>query len=136
MISIFGDEFMPRRATKGSAGYDFRMPEECTIDVGETVVVDSGIKLEEGDLGIDEVMLLFPRSSLGIKYGLKLKNSVGVIDSDYLGTIKIALITDKKLTLSKGEKVMQGVIVKFGLIPNEDKPITMRTGGVGSTGRM
>ena len=77
-----------------------------------------------------------PRSSLGIKYGLRLKNTIGVIDADYRDTIKIALTTDETATLMYGEKVMQGVIVKFGLIPNEVKPDTKRSGGLGSTGRM
>ena len=129
-------ELMPRRATEHSAGYDFRMPYEVTIGAGHTVVIDSGISLEEGDLGIDEVMLLMPRSSLGIRYGLRLKNTIGVIDADYRDTIKIALTTDDPVTLAYGEKVMQGVIVKFGLIPNEVKPDTKRIGGLGSTGRM
>ena len=127
---------MPKRATEHSAGYDFRMPYEVTIGAGQTVVIDSGVSLEEGDLGIDEVMLLMPRSSLGIKYGLRLKNTIGVIDADYRDTIKIALTTDETVTLMYGEKIMQGVIVKFGLIPNEVKPDTKRSGGLGSTGRM
>lgn len=136
MISTMGNNLMPRRATKHSAGYDFKMPCETTIEPGQTVVIDSGICLEEGDLNIDEVMLLLPRSSLGIKYGLRLKNTVGVIDADYRDTIKIALVTDKKLTLIRGEKVMQGVIVKFGLIPQEIKPEAERKGGLGSTGKL
>ena len=49
---------------------------------------------------------------------------------------RIALTTDETVTLLHGEKIMQGIIVKFGLIPNETKPDAKRTGGVGSTGRM
>lgn len=136
MISKFGDEYMPRRATVGSAGYDFYMPYDVTIHPGETVVVDSGIALEDGDLAMDEVMCLFPRSSLGIQFGLRLKNVTGIIDSDYRDTIKIALTTDVECSIDCGQRVMQGIIFKFGLIPHEIPPKKARSGGLGSTGRV
>lgn len=135
MKSNYGHDLLPRRATKYSAGYDFKMPYEVTIGAGQTVVIDSGISLEEGDLKFDEVMLLMPRSSLGIKYGVRLRNTIGVIDADYRDTIKIALVADSPVTLLRGEKVMQGIITKFGLIPQEIKPESERKGGLGSTGR-
>ena len=134
MISKFGEDFMPRRATPGSAGYDFYMPYDVTIHPGSTVVIDSGVSLEDGDLATNEVMCLFPRSSLGIQFGLRLKNTTGIIDSDYRDTIKIALTTDVKCTIQPGQRVMQGIIFKFGLIPNEIAPTTSRVGGIGSTG--
>lgn len=135
MKSKYGHDLMPRRATKHSAGYDFKMPHELTIHPGQTVIVDSGISLDEGDLAQNAVMLLFPRSSLGIKYGLRLSNTTGVIDADYRDTIKIALETRKSVTLIRGEKVMQGVIVRFDLLPQEIVPEAERKGGLGSTGR-
>lgn len=138
MISKYGEEFLPRRATKGSCGYDFKIPYDVTIQPGQTVIVDSGIQLEDGDLGEDYYLELVVRSSLGIKRALTLANTVGIIDSDYRDTIKIALTTtrDTPIIINCGERVMQGIIHKYYLFPNEIKPEAERTGGVGSTGRM
>ena len=135
MKSRFGDKYIPRRATPGSAGYDFYTPQTVTIVPGETVMIDSGISLEDGDIGDDEVLCLYPRSSLGIKYGIRLRNVVGIIDSDYRQTIKIPLTSDVKCTIEAGDRVVQGIVVKYGLINNEIEPTEERVGGIGSTGK-
>lgn len=71
------------RATDGSAGYDLYAD---NVDMG-TLVYGTGIHVQipEGWVG-----LVYPRSSSGLK-GMKLKNTVGVIDSDYRGEIKLAI---------------------------------------------
>ena len=71
---------LPRRATSGSAGYDFFAPFDLTVHPGETVTVPTGVRvwMEEG-----WVLKLYPRSGLGFKYRLQLNNTVGIIDSDY-----------------------------------------------------
>ena len=140
MKSDFGDEYLPKRATKGSAGYDFFSPVkmDCgpvNVGIAGYNIIDTGIHLEEGDLKEDEVMLIFPRSSYGFKYGFHLANTVGVIDSDYRDSIKVAFAIDHNLlNIRKGDRIAQGVIVKFGKLPNEIAPTDERTGGVGSTG--
>ena len=70
---------LPKRATAGSAGYDFVSPVEVTVEPGETALIPTGIRAE---MDPGWVLLLFPRSSLGFKYSLRLANTVGVIDSD------------------------------------------------------
>ena len=74
---------IPRRSTRGSAGYNFYLPYSIIIEPGEGVTVSTGIrcKMQEGF-----VLLIYPRSSMGIKFGLSLANTVGVIDSDYYGS--------------------------------------------------
>ena len=71
---------LPKRATKGSAGYDFFTPYPITIAPGETVKIPTGIRvwMEE-----EWVLKCYPRSGLGFKYRLQLNNTVGIIDSDY-----------------------------------------------------
>ena len=73
----------PKRATSGSAGYDFYAPCGISLKPGETVKVLTGIRAR-----IDEgwVLTLYPRSGLGFRYRLQLNNTVGVIDSDYYGS--------------------------------------------------
>lgn len=126
---------LPRRSTKHSAGYDFYLPHDLDVVAGEQVIVDTGIALEDGDLSHDEVMLLFPRSSLGMKYGFRFLNSVGVIDSDYRDTIKAGITVSKDMHLKKGDRFMQGIIFTFCKMYKEIEPQNERVGGIGSTGR-
>ena len=87
-----------------------------------------------------EVLLLYVRSSVGIKKGLVLANGTGVIDADYYynesndGNICLALRneTDTDITLKAGERVMQGVFVPY-LVADDDTTTETRTGGIGST---
>ena len=72
---------LPRRATAGSAGYDFVSPLEVTIPAGGTVLIPTGIRAE---MDPGWVLMLFPRSSLGFKFALRLSNTVGIIDSRYI----------------------------------------------------
>lgn len=129
---------LPKRATSGSAGYDFYTPAEFTIQPGETVKIPTGIraKMEEG-----WVLQIFPRSSLGFKYRLQLNNTVGIIDSDYFnsdneGHIFIKVTNDttegKTIELAAGAGFAQGIFLPFG-ITVEDDCTAQRNGGFGST---
>ena len=71
---------LPTRATKGSAGYDFKTPYGFDIMAGKPRIIPTGIrcKIEDG-----WVLQMYPRSGLGFKHGVALYNTVGVIDSDY-----------------------------------------------------
>ena len=71
---------LPRRATSGSAGYDFFAPVGFELPAGGSIKIPTGVRalIEEG-----WVLTLYPRSSLGFKFRFQLDNSVGVIDSDY-----------------------------------------------------
>ena len=127
---------MPRRATAGSAGYDFYVPATLTLDPGETVKVPTRMRcrIEPG-----WVLMLFPRSGLGFKYRLRLDNTVGVIDADYFGAkneghifIKLTNEGTRLLTLNAGEAFAQGVFLPFG-ITEDDAASEARVGGFGST---
>ncbi len=129
---------LPKRATMGSAGYDFYAPASFTLAPGETVKVPTGIRanIENG-----WVLMIFPRSGLGFKYRLQLDNTVGVIDSDYFGAkneghIFVKITNDgktgKTLTVNKGEAFCQGVFLPFG-ITEDDAAEGIREGGFGST---
>ena len=127
---------LPKRATSGSAGYDFFAPEEYLVKSGETITVPTGIRVK-----IDEgwVLKIYPRSSLGFKYRLTLNNTVGIIDSDYYYStneghifIKLTNCGDKDLLIEKGKAFAQGVFVEYG-ITYDDDATAIRTGGLGST---
>ena len=126
---------LPTRATSGSAGYDIYTPFDIDVKAGEWCEIPLGINclMKEG-----WVLLLMPKSGLGFKYGMRLANTIGVIDSDYRnsdneGHIKLKFTVDKDLHLDRNSKILQGVFVKFG-ITGDDKADGVRNGGFGSTG--
>ena len=129
---------LPKRATKGSAGYDFFTPYPITIAPGETVKIPTGIRvwMEE-----EWVLKCYPRSGLGFKYRLQLNNTVGIIDSDYYYSdneghmfIKVTNDTNEGRTveLKPGTGFAQGIFLPFG-ITADDACTSSRNGGFGST---
>lgn len=133
------DTPLPVRSTKHSAGYDFFAPCDLHIFPNQFTNIDTNIKFTDKDTilthGICDkwVMLLFPRSSLGFKYGLRFANTICVIDQDYRDTIKVSLTTDISCIIKQNERFMQGIFVPYGTLYDETPPITKRTGGIGST---
>lgn len=129
---------LPKRATSGSAGYDFFAPFDIELKPGETAKVPTGIrvKIAEGWL-----LSLYPRSGLGFKFRLRLDNTVGIIDSDYYfsdneGHI-FAKITNesndgKTVKIAAGTGFMQGIFTEYG-ITEDDGADGVRNGGFGST---
>lgn len=129
---------LPKRATTGSAGYDFFLPVNLDLHPGESIKIPTGIRAEMSEA---YVLMLFPRSSLGFKYRLQLNNTVGIIDSDYAfaeneGHIFIKLTNDsnegKALSLKAGTAFAQGIFIPFG-VTIDDESEGVRTGGLGST---
>lgn len=134
-----GEVILPAPATKDSAGWDFVLREEITLPPFGRTITFLDVKCE---LNAGEVLLIFPRSSLGIKKGVMLQNTVGVIDKDYFenegndGNIAVALFNTSAMVvkLDKGERVAQGIILLHAT--REHNVSTVREGGTGSTGRV
>ena len=128
---------LPRRATAGSAGYDFVCPADVTLAPGEAVTIPTGVRCE---MQPGWVLMLFPRSGLGFRHQVHLANTVGVIDSDYFraaneGHILVRIVGGPNpLTIARGERFCQGVFLPHGLA-EEDDAAADRTGGFGSTGK-
>lgn len=138
--SVYEELKLPKRATTGSAGYDFYSPLSFTLAPGETIKIPTGIRAWMRE---DYVLMVFPRSGLGFQYRLQLNNTVGIIDSDYYGSdneghIFIKITNDsnegKILELAKGNGFAQGIFLPFG-ITEEDDVTDIRNGGFGSTTR-
>ena len=129
---------LPKRATSGSAGYDFYAPVDIELKAGETAKIPTGIRVKILD---NWVLKVYPRSGLGFKFRLQLNNTVGIIDSDYYGSsneghifIKITNDTNEGKTVSvkAGEGFAQGIFVEYG-ITFDDEVSEKRDGGFGST---
>ena len=129
---------LPRRATAGSAGYDFICPADVTLQPGDAITIATGIRCE---MQPGWVLMLFPRSGLGFKHQVRLANTVGVIDADYFraaneGHIMVRIVNggDHAVSIAKGERFCQGVFLPHGLA-EEDEVLADREGGFGSTGK-
>ena len=130
----------PKYATTGSAGLDLSasLKEPVTVPAGGRALIPSGIAVA---IPMGYAGFVFPRSGLSYKSGITMCNSVGVIDSDYTGEIKIAVhnISDQDYTIHAGDRIAQLFFMPVGmaeLIPCEDLDETERgDGGFGSTGR-
>ena len=138
--AIYDSIKLPKRATSGSAGYDFYCPSNLYVATGKAIKIPTGIrcKMDNG-----WVLQCYPRSSYGFKFGVRLSNSVGIVDSDYFyadneGHIFIKLVNEsllaKPIKIMAGDAFCQGVFVPFG-ITEDDNVTEERHGGIGSTGR-
>lgn len=132
---------LPRRATRGSAGYDFFAPVGFELPAGGSIKIPTGVRalIEDG-----WVLTLYPRSGLGFKFRFQLDNTVGVIDSDYArsdneGHIFLRMTNDsregKGLRVPAGAAFAQGVFLPYGITVDDDAQ-ALRNGGLGSTTRV
>lgn len=127
---------LPRRATPGSAGYDFFLPFPVAFTHIIPVMIPTGIRVR---LDPGTFLMCVPRSGLGFKYGMKLRNSVGIIDEDYYysdneGHIAAKITTDEMFRLGAGDRFMQGIILEFKTVFDDNPIKSERNGGFGSTG--
>ena len=136
--SIYDNIKLPKRATKGSAGYDFHMPITVTLFPGETAKIPTGIRVHMPN---NVALFLYPRSGLGFKYRLQLNNTVGIVDSDYyysdnFGHIFAKITNDSNenmtLVLAENDAFMQGIFMDY-FITDDDNTKGIRNGGFGST---
>ena len=127
--SVYNEIKLPKRATAGSAGYDFYAPYDVKLAPGETAKIPTGIRA------------LIEPGGLGFKYRLQLNNTVGIIDSDYSqsdneGHIFIKITNDsnegKTLEIPAGTGFAQGIFVEYGITVDDDAD-GVRNGGFGST---
>ena len=134
--ALYEEIKLPKRATAGSAGYDFYAPDDFVIEPGKTIKIPTGIRVEMEE---NWVLKCYPRSGLGFKFRLQLNNTVGIIDSDYFYSdneghifIKIRNEGNKVLELNSGDAFVQGIFLKYG-ITDDDNATQQRNGGIGST---
>ena len=173
LISEFTNEdLIPKRATEGSAGYDFIVARDTVVpsyfkgaqniseyglikdrylfeldEVKEVTkkfnfkptLVPTGIKAY---IPKDQYLQLSVRSSCPLKNWLILANGVGIIDADYYNNpdneghifFQIINLFPEDIILHKGDKIGQGVFLKYDTVIN-DYSTTVRSGGFGSTSK-
>ena len=129
---------LPKRATSGSAGYDFHSPIDVSLEKFSMCIIPTGIRV---NITEGWVLKIYPRSSMGFKYHMSLANTVGVIDSDYYYAdneghimVKIYNGSEKVLNIKKDDRFCQGIFSEFGITIDDDVT-EMRHGGFGSTNK-
>lgn len=134
------DTVLPKRKTAKSAGYDFVLPCDVRLNPRSvSAIIPTNVKASMPD---NEVLMLYIRSSIGIKHHVTLANGTGIIDADYFsnpdndGNIGICLQnnSDEIVSFRKGERIMQGIFVKYAVCDG-DETNEVRKGGFGSTGK-
>ena len=132
--------YLPKRATRGSAGYDIFCPASITLKPGQEAKIPTFIKVY---LNHGEFLAIFPRSGLGFKYYCRLANSVGIVDEDFAYSdndghiwVKIRNEGDKDMTIRAGEAMAQGIILPFLMVDGDSYDNgEVRNGGFGSTSK-
>lgn len=135
-----GDAIMPSYGSDGAAGIDFYLPFDLVLRPYERTIIDLGLSVE---LQKGKALLLLPRSGTGSK-GLRLVNTIGLIDSDYRGSI-CAVVSyepdsdseEYNMRIPTGKAFIQGIIIdapQYELVQVDELSDTARgTGGFGST---
>lgn len=139
-IKALCDNFLMPERKRNSAGYDLKLQEDVILNSKADNVIRLGFATEipEGYCG-----LLMMRSSAGLK-GIKLLNTVGVIDSDYRGEwiahldVETSGTVYREIAYKRGDRILQAVFVpvlqtELSLV-TELSETERGTGGFGSTG--
>lgn len=157
IVTKYKDEnlALPKRATKGSAGYDLTAAADMVIPsvfkamkekdgkgtnpMGSSLI-PTGVKAYMPE---NEYLLLANRSSNPMKRQLAVPNGIGVIDSDYYGNegnegeifVQVINYGLEDVTIAKGERIAQGIFSKYEIADEEEQTFDTRIGGFGSSGR-
>ena len=133
---------MPAYATEGSAAMDLRAAldegEVIILAPGERALIPTGVHIAPETS--DVVAIVAGRSGLGIKHGITLSNSIGVVDSDYRGEVCVGLINkgQEDFKIERGDRIAQLMFMPVchaNLLAAETLDETERgAGGFGSTG--
>jgi len=143
---------LPSYQTFGSAAMDLCCTEDITIYPGETRLISTGLAIwigsdKWGHTDICTMGVIVPRSGLGTR-GLILANTIGVIDEDYQGELKLSAwnrhtpneeTTLHKIILNAGDRIAQLIFVpiiraQWGIVDDFESKTNRGDGGFGSTG--
>lgn len=128
---------LPKASTPYAAGHDFYSPATVILGENSKCLLPTGVRWITEDDERNTFLAIVPRSGLGTKYGMRLTNTVGIVDADYYfasneGHIMASISTEKELHINAGDRFMQGIVVPY--LRCGEASNTTRSGGFGSTG--
>lgn len=125
----------PIRSTEFAGGFDLYMPEAGKCLPNQTIRkygLGFAAAVPKG-----HVAIIVPRSGKGANFGVKLNNTVGIIDSDYRGEWIVAIDTRKPIAWKRHDRIFQYIIVPVNTEEHEITDTLDDTarddGGFGST---
>lgn len=129
---------LPEYHTSGSVAFDFYSRIDMVISPNTTAMLPTNFIIQTPP---GYMLMIASRSSLFKKKGLKLPNSVGIIDQDYCGendemSLFVENHTGQEVEIKKGERLCQGIFVKIDKAEwgEVDQMSDVSRGGWGSTG--
>ena len=139
---IYPDAVLPKYATDGSNCFDLHayIKEPVRLFPGQSVMIESGLAF---GIPKDHVLVVHSRSGHGHKHRIRLSNSAGIIDSDYVNQVFIPVCNDSQSSLPEpyvinpGDRIAQVMMLYAPQVEFEEVDtleVTTRTGGFGSTG--
>lgn len=135
---VYEKHVLPKRETKYSAGYDFKSPIDFVLKPGESLKIPTGVKIAMNE---GEMLMLVVRSSMGIKWNVRMCNQIGIFERDYYNNesneghafIKLENHGKEDYVVKVGDRIAQGIFTTFLTVDDEEKIDSIRTGGIGST---
>ncbi|MCR3754625.1 MAG: deoxyuridine triphosphatase [Candidatus Westeberhardia cardiocondylae] len=133
----------PKYTTTGSSALDLHanINKPIQIKPKNTVLIPTGIAIHISDPNITAIII--PRSGLGHYHGIILGNTIGLIDSDYQGEIKLSIWNrnNKTYTIQPHERIAQIIFfpiirVKFNLIKSFKNRTKRNNKGFGHSGKI
>jgi dUTP pyrophosphatase len=134
---IHKNAMMPTYGTDGAAAFDLYAADTVRVWPRESRSINTGLAFE---IPTGYVMRVYSRSGHGFKHGVRLVNSVGVIDSDYRGVLMVGLSNegDFAFDVKQGDRIAQAIIEPIQRISfefcDELSETERGSGGFGSTG--
>jgi dUTP pyrophosphatase len=140
MALVHPDAIVPTYATDGSGYFDLYAPSGGHLNAGQTLTIDTGIKVE---VPKGWTLHVLSRSGHGFNYDVRLANSVGAIDQDFRGSIKVKLKSDgaQHIQINAGDRIAQAALIptpRVNMLVVEESELSDTArgeGGLGSTGR-
>ncbi len=135
---LHNNAILPQYATTGAACFDLHACETVVYGSGKSAVIDTGLGFEVPE---GFVLLIYSRSGHGFNQGWRLANAVGVIDSDFRGSVKVKLVSDRAPieSIQAGDRIAQAMLVaapRVEFFEVDQLSETLRgNGGFGSTGQ-
>lgn len=130
--------FKPERKHENDAGLDLKITEDVILHPGGCRDVGTGVRVQ---IPCGYVGLVFIRSGVAFKDNVTIRNGVGVIDSGYVGEIRLPLVNlgDSAFVAKKGQRLAQLVVLPIVspdiVLVDSLEDSDRGTNGFGSTGR-
>ena len=126
------DFIAPKYKTKGAAAFDLYLQDDLYLTPGEPASISLGFS---ADIEDGYSVQIIPRSSAGMSWGVRLWNTVGLIDSDYKGEWRAVLESAKPVRFRRGDRILQAFVTWSFRADGIDAEDAERGTHSGSTGR-